>query len=168
MDLLLDGLDAVLFDKDLTQIPVPPHLEQVALSQSLIGWKHLLRGRISIHWARLQQEYMGDFDPKKNGQTWATTVIQEILQGWLDLWTLRNKDRHGHDHQTKQQAATAQAHRELEQLYSLKGQVLPEHEWLFDIPLQARLGMKTYYIRAYLTNWKPVLEESYKERLATG
>jgi hypothetical protein len=168
MELLLEGLQSIFDSRDSDTINIPNSVAEVAAAQDAIGWEHLLRGRLSKSWAIAQQSHTGAFQPKNNGQTWATKIIQELLQAWLDIWTLRNGDRHGRDKQTRTQAAKAQAIRELQQLYDLQGQVKPEHEWLFQTPLQARINMTTYSIRAFISNWKPVLVESYKERLATG
>ena len=167
MELMLEGIQSVFDGRGPDTIPVPPLLEQLAESQAKIGWQHVLRGRISQLWSQKMQEHIGGFDPKKNGTTWATTIISEILTGWLELWHLRNGDRHGRDAQSKQQAAKAQALRELEQLYDLKGGVSPDLEWIFDTPLQERMNMRTYHLRAFINSWKPVLEESYQDRLAT-
>ena len=41
-------------------------------------------------------------------------------------WQARNDDRHGHDAATKQAAAARQAVREIQQLYEMKDEVLPE------------------------------------------
>ena len=168
IELMLEGLKAVLEDRDTATIHVPASVAHIAEAQQSIGWDHVLRGRLSKTWATAQQLHLGEFQPKTNGQTWATTIIQAILQGWLDLWHIRNGDRHGRDSQSKAQAAKAQAIRELEQLYELKEGVLPQHQWLLETPIQQRMNLKTYQLRAFINSFKPVLEESYKERLATG
>ena len=108
------------------------------------------------------------FGEKKNGQAWTIKVAQTILEGWLDLWKSRNADRHGRDSQTKAQAQREQALRELDLLYGYKSQLMPEHNWILSPPLEQRRNLKTYQIRAFISNYKPILEESYKERLATG
>ena len=41
-------------------------------------------------------------------------------------WQARNDDRHGHDAATRQTAAARQAVREIQQLYEMKDEVLPE------------------------------------------
>ena len=89
LELMLEGLKAVLENRDTTTIHVPPSVAHIAEAQQSIGWTHVLRGRLSKTWATAQQIHLGEFQPKKNGQTWATTIIQAILQGWLDLWHLR-------------------------------------------------------------------------------
>ena len=168
MVLMLEGLQAVFDGRDSETIHYPDSVAEVASAQTAIGWEHLLRGRLSKSWAQVQQSHLGAFEPRNNGKTWATKIIGCLLQAWLDIWDQCNGDRHGQDQQTRQQALKAQAIREVELLYELKGQVKPEHEWIFEVPLQVRREMKTYYLRAFINSWKTVLEESYQERLATG
>ena len=114
------------------------------------------------------QRHLGPYDPRKNGMTWTATIAETLLRGWLDLWELRNDDRHGRDAQSKAEAIRQQTLRELELLYGLKGSVMPQHAWILDPPLDQRKTLKTYSIRAFINCYKPILEESYKERLATG
>ena len=154
--------------RDADTMNVPPTVDGIADAQTTIGWGALLKGRISKTWSQAQQHHLGEFQPKKNGQTWAIDIIQTILDGMYELWDLRNKDRHGKDAQTKAAAARAQAVRELEHLYEWKGMILPCHNWILATPIEQRKNLKTYALRAFISCYKPILEESYKERLATG
>ena len=169
MELLLEGLKALFEDRDPTTINFPASVQHIADSQAGIGWDQILRGRFSEEWAKYQQAHLGQYDPKKNGQTWATTVIQSILTGWLDLWNLRNGDRHGRDNTTRAQAEKVQAVRELEQIYDgYLDQIMPRHNWILTTPLEQRKNLRTHALRLWINCFKPVLEESYKERLETG
>ena len=167
-ELLLEGIKSVLEGRAATTIPVPHTLTDLAAAQSAIGWEHVLRGRLSHQWAATQHVHMGAYCHKKNGTTWLTTVIQKILQGWLDLWDLRNGERHGRDRQTKAQADRAQAVRELELLYTLKDAIMPRHNWILEVPILQRMNLKTYTLRAFINSYKPILEGSHKERQGIG
>ena len=167
-ELLLEGVKASIEGRAADTIHVPESAQDVATRQAAIGWEEALRGRLSQAWSVAQQRHMGAFLPKKNGQTWAASVAQCILSSFIDLWELRNRERHGSDFQTKAQAIRAQTTRELEHLYSWKGQVMPRHNWILATPLDQRKNLRTYAMRAFISNYKPILEESYKERLATG
>ena len=168
MELLLEGLKSVLEGRASNTIHVPESVTTIAAAQEAIGWTELLRGRLSKAWTQHQQTHLGAFDPKVNGQTWTIDIIQFILESWLELWKSRNGDRHGRDHQSKAQAAKAQAIREMEQLYSYKDNIMPHHNWILDTPMEQRMNLKTYVLRAWINSFKPILEESYKECLATG
>ena len=169
-DLLLAGLQAVLADGNLEEISVPdtPTARRIAAAQAAIGWPEILKGRLSHEWRKAMQRHLGHYDPWTNGMTWTATIAETLLRGWLDLWELRNADRHGRDARSKAEAIRQQTLRELELLYGLKGSVMPQHAWILDPPLDQRKTLKTYSIRAFINCYKPILEESYKERLATG
>ena len=81
---------------------------------------------------------------------------------------MRNGDRHGRDYKTQAEAAKQQAVREIEQLYEYKGQLLPQHEWILATPLEQQRSKRTYVLRAFISNFGPIIEESYKTRLETG
>ena len=168
-NLLLEGIFSVIEGRDPDTIQVPETEAAVAVfnSQSKIGWPELFKGRLSKEWANRQQEFLGEFKPKKNGNTWAISVAQELLSGWHNLWKSRNEDRHGRDRQTKAAAERAQAIRELDQLYSLKGNVEPRLDWILATPLEQRKNLRTYHIRAFINCFGPILEESFKDQLAT-
>ena len=167
-ELMLEGIKSELEGRPSTTIAVPPTEANIAAAQASIGWGAILKGRISNTWSAAQQQHLGEFLPKKNGQTWTIDIIQTILEGMSELWDLRNKDRHGGDAKTKAEAAHAEAVRELEHIYSWKGLVMPNHDWILATPLEQRKNLKTYAMKAFINCYKPILEESYKERLATG
>ena len=58
--------------------------------------------------------------PKSNGTTWTPDLADFFLKKFLDLWSLRNKERHGYDKTTRAQAAQRQAIYEMTQLYTYK------------------------------------------------
>ena len=168
MELLLEGVKSVLEGRSPDTIHVPESTMAIAIDQKCIGWENILRGHMCKGWVPAQQSHMGAFHPKKNGQTWATGVVRFILKGWLALWKLRNGDRHGTDAQTRHRAAKAQAIREMELLYTLKGETLPRHNWILETPLQQRMNLSMHAMRAWINSYKPILEESYKTQNATG
>ena len=137
-------------------------------AQSAIGWHELLKGRLSQAWAHHQQAFLGTFIPKKNGNAWAVTVAEMMLRGWHNLWTIRNQEWHGRDAQTRAAALRSQAIRELELLYTKKGLIDPRLDWILATPLGQRKNLKTFHMQAFINCFGPILEESYKERLATG
>ena len=167
-ELLLEGIKAQLEGRADNTIHVPSSVQDLHEAQQAIGWEQILKGRMSEQWSQEQQHHLGRYDKKKNGLTWATDVIQLILESWLQLWELRNGDRHGRDVQTKAQAKRAQAIRELELAYEYKDHILVRHNWILSVPLEQKKNLKTHAIRMWLSSFVPILEESYKEQLNTG
>ena len=171
LDLMREGLHSVLFPHRHPDnaIKVPTGYEDLAANQADIGWSQILKGKLSIDWQIRQQAYLGDKSTKKkNGQTWTTDVVSTIFEQWLNLWNLRNTDRHGRDQASKAQAENLQAIRELYQLYDLKDYQPPELQWILAPPIIERLRWPTYAIRAFINSFQPILSKGYTDALATG
>ena len=63
-----------------------------------------------------------------------------LVREWTTLWTIRNKERHGHD--AEEQFTKCKAHllAQLEDLYTYKNRVLPAHRHLFMTDAQTHLN----------------------------
>lgn len=161
MELLLQGLQVVLYGKAPASITVSQTVQHVLAAQSLIGWNHLLKGRLSSLWKSKQHAYLKDNNKvtsKVTGQTWATNVVTLLLQQWLNLWSLRNGDRHGRDFQTRSLAQKLQARYEIHQLYQIQDQIPEDHQFIFRHPLETCLQWNTSMMVAWINSYKPVLE----------
>jgi hypothetical protein len=168
--LLLNGIIQAIQNPN-TEGPsnIPAELESVASAQGKIGWQHILKGRLSKAWiAYLEQSIQHEATQFRNAVTWATDIIRTMLSQWLDLWKLRNEDRHGQDYVSKRAAERNQAIREVEQLYEFKGRIQPEDAWIFHTPIEQQRTKSTYVLRAFLSNYKPLVNGSYQTRLETG
>ncbi|CAB9507303.1 expressed unknown protein [Seminavis robusta] len=170
--LLLSALQKVLDGEDTTGIEYDDSVADIANAQAAIGWDQLLKGRLSKQWAQRQDQHLKECNLKthrKNGQTWLTGIIQELLNQWFELWEARNHDRHGKDAQTKAQAANQQVIHELQLLYDkYTGNLRTEQAWLLQTPINTRSQWPTASIRQWINTWEPVLEESYATQLETG
>lgn len=169
-NLLLDGTKQAMLDPN-TEGPeqIPTELTSVALAQQSIGWKHILKGRLSKEWITYMGNSIGsDATKTKNAITWATDIIKTIFNQCLALWKMRNEERHGHDYKLRREAEQNQAVREMEQLYELKGQIQPEDEWIFNIPIEQQKTKTAYVLQAFLSNYTPLVQGSYQTRLETG
>ena len=161
IDLLLKGLHATLNGLETATIMVHHSVQHVADAQTAIGWKQLLKGRLATQWQVKQQEYLGArSDEKNNGQTWATKVVAKLLEQWLDLWNLRNSDRHGRDTKSKEDAAKRQSIRELCQLYEQKDNIPANYQWIFARPLETCLQWPAYMIRAFVNAYQPIISRT--------
>jgi len=105
----------------------------------------------------------------RTGEKWMTTVITIWLQQWLNLWKLRNEDRHGRDDDTRRQAQNNQTIHEATTFYEEHAaRVNPNLQWLFETPLITRTQGNISNLRIWLRTWKPVVEKSYATSLETG
>ena len=168
--LLLSAMKQVLEPSDNHNLLIDDSVAAIAACQQAIGWKQILFGRFSSSWEIYHNNYLGTGQTaRRNGTTWLTGLIHVIFQQWWLYWEGRNQDRHGKDIQSQAEAKKRQAIREVTQLYdTYHGNIMPEHEWLLQIPLLQRIIQPTYALRQWITTWEPVLEMSYKTRLETG
>jgi hypothetical protein len=144
-------------------------MTSVALAQHSIGWKHLLKGRLSKEWVTYMGNSIGGNATKtKNAITWATDIIKTIFTQWVALWKMRNQERHGHDYKSRKEAEHNQAVREMEQLYELKGHTQPDYEWIFHTPIEQQRTKTTYVLRAFISNYTSFVQGGYQTRLETG
>jgi hypothetical protein len=141
----------------------------IATAQEAIGWDQMMKGRFTNEWPTAQQETMqGKTTKYKNAQTWSTNIIQTIFEKWLELWRIRNEDRHGRDWQAKHMAEKEQVTREVEMLYEYKGRIMPQQEWIFNTALDQQKFKMAYVLKVFVSNYKPVILASYQTRLETG
>ena len=168
-ELLREALYRVVHQQPLDDMAIPEGMEEIATSQSEIGWNQMLKGRFSILWKQHHQQHLGtNATKKKNGNTWVVSLASFMFQQWWLLWESRNQDRHGRDQQTAAQAQQRQAIRELEFLWQAHPtDKKPGHEHIFSDTLDA---MKQWTLRRqlmWLNLFKPVIEEWYSDRLQT-
>jgi hypothetical protein len=167
--LWLDGLEKAISDDDDTLVECESNLQLIKDTQQQIGWKQLLKGRMSKEWIRYQKEAMGASATKrKNAATWATDMVSTIFEQWLKLWRMRNEERHGGDTTERKEAERKQAIRELEQMYEDHGDTQEEEAWMLQTELNEQRAKSTYTIRATISNYRPVLEGSHQTQLETG
>ena len=75
-----------------------PSETSLIASQSAIGWRNLLLGRLSNKWSSLQQLHVTSeklSSTHYSGASWSVKVIQHIWRALHSLWKLRNTSLHG-------------------------------------------------------------------------
>jgi hypothetical protein len=133
--------------------------------QESIGWDHLLRGKLSKEWANLQQGYVYRTSPGKkfDKEKWLRLIIKPLIMDCLDLWTLRNEERHGNDTASKQLKLANQARRDPRTIYQLLDEVLASSRDLFSKPLDIFLQEDTYPIQCWIKSHKRIIYQSCRE-----
>lgn len=167
MEVFLAGTTALLYQQETVTIPDDEICEHLYEEQKAIGWDNILKGRLSLAWTTVIKHHRGGEDPEA-GLKWTTTVADTLLQQWWALWELRNEDRHGRDKATRSQADQRQAIREMQQLYDIKDTISPSLHWIFSQPLEDKLHWPATVMRAWITNFKPLIEGGYTTALETG
>ena len=74
-----------------------PSLRPAFRSQMLIGCQGLLEGRLSTHWAVLQQQHFHRIGSRRSSRLWASRLIQQLILIGFYMWEHRNSVRHSDD-----------------------------------------------------------------------
>ena len=160
--LLLSKLKS-FFDGNQAVTIVDPTIAAISNAQDQIGWDQVLKGRFSNTWNK--QSTLPS--QRLKHKSWTVEVIDCIFTQWLEMWELRNKDRHGQDRLTQQQASTMQAHRELQLMYERYQAAAPETlQWLFNIDLPTRRQWSNNKLWQWIHTWQPVLEDKTRPHWA--
>lgn len=162
--IILDGIILHFSGHQPNPNQYPAAYQHIVTSQNEIGWDNFLKGRLSLHFATMQEYHikaMGDSATIKNGTAWSTQLATMIIEQWFLLWKQRNDDRHGKDLEARIKAQTDQIRREVEQLYERAAEV-PEKviNSVFKCDLDTQLRKSHSELIAWLANWIPVVEAS--------
>ena len=71
--------------------------------------------------------------------------------------TLEDDYKQTNDADTRQTAAARQAVREIQQLYEMKDEVLPEFQYILDQPIETVLRLKANLMRCWINTYKSIL-----------
>ena len=136
LDILRDGLTR--FHRTLPLLSpadYPPRYSQLIVSQNSIGWDQLYRGRWSIQWTMQQDQYLerkqDGQDPRQGPSAWLIGLGRLLIDQWLQLWQLRNEQRHGKDATRFGQVQEQAIHSRLQELYKYRLEVCPEDKHIF-------------------------------------
>lgn len=135
LDILHDGLLRLHNQLEpLTTTSYPDRYRELIQTQQAIGWDQLYKARWSKEWRRLQQEYSNarqDGQPQFSGQSWVLGTCRLLMDQWLELWSLRNSERHNKDVELTQQTRFQRLRSELTELYSYRTKVCPDDRKIF-------------------------------------
>jgi len=135
VDILRDGVTH--FHRQLGPLSpnqYPAQYTRLITNQNAIGWEHLYRGKWSADWCILQDQYCSG--PYSNelalpGTSWILGIGRVLIDQWLQLWKLRNEDRHGVDSLKNSLVREQMLHAELHDLYNHRTLVCPADRALF-------------------------------------
>jgi len=146
IDILHDGVSR--FHRQLAQISdnrYPPRYANLIRQQNGIGWEHLYRAKWSMEWRKLQDCYArAAIEGGRNaisGSEWLLGLGRLMIQQWLQLWKLRNDERHGVDSYRHSQLREQTLHAELQDLYSFKNKVCPNDRRIFHTSVAEHLQL---------------------------
>ena len=119
--------------------------------QSLIGWKHLLVGRISIKWSQFYLEKL-DNDEYAEGKTEAfgRDLVKSLWKYTLAVWTSHNEAVHGKNKKYSDREVRCLQECITDIYDNFKSRVSQEEEWLFREGARIRLDKPVPQMIAWL------------------
>ncbi len=120
-------------DRTMAQRPIYTHgpFRQALEAQEKIGWVRMLQGYWSKEWqAAYDKSYMIPTEeaPKERNKRlrhmarWQKTMIQTVWGSMIQLWKIRNDERHGLDKESRDRCRREVLHHELATIYGRKQQ----------------------------------------------
>ena len=102
-----------------------------------------------------------------NGTKWVRQFGQILMTAWLELWDLRNKERHGRDEEERKAKRVESLRKQLEELYSLKTKVLQADRsiFLFDADTHMKLSPNLDGLEDWINTFGDGIRNSVKENL---
>lgn len=134
LDILQDGIRHHFRSIPLAVEAYPPAYHEVIHTQNAIGWDQLFKARWSRHWVSCQNRYRdqkADHSLAKPGDKWAVQMGHLFLTSWLELWKIRNMERHGQDQAQQETIKRTTILADLTELYTMKHEVCPADRNIF-------------------------------------
>ena len=138
LDILRDGL--IRYHRHLDPIPSTSYPQRYSIliaHQTALGWDQVYKGRWSTEWHRLQNIY--ESKTTTHASDWIVGLGRFLIDQWVEVWKMRNEQRHGKDMESQSQLRLSILRSELEELYQYKSQVCPAEIPLFYESVDAHL-----------------------------
>jgi hypothetical protein len=170
MEIMYEGALGYLQGKEyLDPLRFEDCYRELIRQQNRIGWLNFLKGRWSLLWNKQQRHYMLEPKPnytskskqkskrKSGNSNWSVTMMRQIWDSLYSLWEQRNKDLHGHDPKTQQEARKRLYLREIQMYYDNQLEYPQDMQHVFKTPLEQFYDKTNYQLYSWLEIWKPVL-----------
>jgi hypothetical protein len=128
--------------------------------QRKIGWYSVFKGRISLKWKAIQQQYSHskrDTDTKavyKTAEWWAAGLIQQLIYFSLNAWQIRNDHLHKEKEQLDKQVLRTNIQQEIGEWYDRAPSLDKSFGKYFAIPLLQRKTHSTPQLQSWLATVK--------------
>jgi hypothetical protein len=176
LDIFVSGLEHWMSGICLPVTDYPSEFHDLIQSQELIGWNQLLRGRVSILWAKHVDELVSSkptHHPSSSGHLWVKSMILKLWDQFFVLWEERNAVVHGADQSEQTKCRKARLLREIHQLHELRSEVLPADQIFFISTATSDDAKIDTFVQAhgptFLQNWinvyRPLFLKSQRDAL---
>ena len=162
--LIIDVLDRAMAGRPIS---VSGPFERALRSQERIGWRAMLHGHWSVEWqTAYNQAYQvpPDETPKDKSKRkismalWQKRVIVLTWQQMIQLWKLRNDERHGIDTETRESARREVLTNELKVLYTNKDRYPTRVQKLLRESYEAHCTERVSNIQNWMDSYRATFE----------
>ena len=138
--------------------PVHKLVAEAYAAQALLGWRHAIRGRISVKWIEAQELHM---NLRHSTISQGHHIIRSLWTAMEYLWRARNTMEHGTPEEEGSLHQTARINVRLKRAYETKGKLhFVSRNQLFNVPLRRR-QQYTHYKNE---RWLELVEAAAKNR----
>ena len=146
----------------------PERYSQLIDTQNDIGWDQLYKGRWSIEWVRAHERFLQSREHRRedmSASSWVLSFGRLLLDQWLELWKLRNEERHGKDKSQEAQIRKQRLQSELQELYAYRDKVCPTDRDIFHETATDHLDKHTSLdiIENWISTYKDSIKASAKQ-----
>lgn len=168
LDILRDGLTRYHLELEALRIQdYPAQYSQLICTQNSIGWDQLYKGRWSIQWTQLQDQYAEQSAQTGTlkGKQWLLGLGRLLIDQWFQVWKMRNEDRHTRDNTNLAELRAQLIHTELRHLYTYRLQVCPIDRHLFQESVEAHIQHQSSLdvLEDWIHTYKPAILASVEQ-----
>jgi hypothetical protein len=174
LDILRDGLTRFHRQLDPVRVEDYPGLyHHLITHQNEVGWHHLYCGRWCKEWRLLQNHYMlrqRTITASVTSGSWLIGLGRMIIDQWIELWKLRNHQRHGKDQEYQSLLRETTLHSALRHIYTYRNQVCPCDRALFHSSAEEHIRQHPSLdtIENWLLTYKEAIEASVAQAARLG
>jgi hypothetical protein len=132
---------------------------QLFQEQSAIGWNHLINGRFSKLWTKLQSQINN-----KVPTTWTRYTIKTIWQHIHQIWKHRCSTNHGTTPDDKRQRALMRLKPKINTLYNKQTKIDPSDNHIFEKTQEEILLLPIHVIERWLYKAHIKVSDSIKRQ----
>jgi hypothetical protein len=147
--------------------PIDTKLITAIQQQEAIGWRHFMRGRLSLMWGEIINDHLSSSNIKNmSAETWGSQLVQLNWKYILLLWNQRNKELHG---STKEEQDKIRHHLLINELRHIQDEHkdMPNaQKRLVGLPEAHMVSITTNNLASYLKGARILAKHNKKQRTA--
>jgi ribonuclease HI len=173
-DIILQNLQQWLEPSNIIDITSEinhPELHKAAFQQQRIGWRHFIRGRLSIAWGTtINHHFTNNKIPHITAENWAAGLLHINWRHILKIWRERCLEMHGNNPEEIEQKTKERYLIDIQHIQSINQNVSnSQHDWILDdideLRLSSSKNLQTWLYGAKIISRNNQLNIKQQQRL---